>query len=155
MPPTAGRVESINVSRGGVPKTSVFEARITERGVTGDKQAHRLFHGGRDRAVVLFSLDVIELLQLEGHPIRAGSVGENLTISGLEWRDVVPGVELQIGEARLSITKYTTPCSNIRDSFLDGHFARISQQLHPGWSRVCARVATEGIVRPNDRVEII
>src|SRR5262245_30943652 len=105
VPSTVGRVESINVSRGGVPKTSVHEARITEDGVTGDKQVQRMFHGGRDRAVVLFSLDVIELLQLEGHPIRAGSVGENLTISGLDWREVVPGIELQVGEARLYITK--------------------------------------------------
>jgi MOSC domain-containing protein YiiM len=155
MPSDTGRVESINVSRGGVPKTSVLEARITERGVIGDKQVQLVFHGGRDRAVVLFSLDVIERLQQEGHPIHAGSVGENLTISGLEWRDIVPGVELQVGEARLYVTKYVTPCSTIRESFLDGEFVRISQKRHPGWSRVCARVITEGIVRPNDRVEIV
>ena len=155
MPSDAGRVESINVSRGGVPKTSVLEARITERGVIGDKQVQRVFHGGRDRAVVLFSLDVIERLQHEGHPIHAGSTGENLTISGLDWRDIVPGVELQVGEARLFITKYTSPCSTIRESFLDGEFVRISQTLHPGWSRVCARVVTEGVVRPNDPVEIV
>ena len=152
--PSTGRVDSINVSRGGVPKTSVLEAFVNERGLSGDKHA-QLFHGGRDRAVVLFSLDVIELLRLEGHPIRVGSVGENLTVSGLDWRDVVPGVELQVGEARLAITKYTTPCSTIRDSFLEGCFTRISQELHPGWSRVSARVTAEGLVRPNDSVEIV
>jgi MOSC domain-containing protein YiiM len=149
---TTARVESINVSRGGVPKTSLFEALITERGVDGDHQRDLRYHGGPDRAVVLFSLEVIRALQREGHPVAAGAIGENLTLSGIDWTTVVPGVELRIGEVVLQITKYTSPCEKIAGAFLGRDYARVSQQLHAGWSRVCARVIGGGIVRMGDPV---
>ena len=80
---STGRIDSINTSRGGVPKEPVFEAMITQAGLDGDRQRDLRFHGGPDRAVVLFSLDVIRDLQREGHAIAPGTTGENLTISGL------------------------------------------------------------------------
>ena len=41
-----GRVEAINLSRGGVPKQPVFEAVITEQGLAGDHQNDSYHHGG-------------------------------------------------------------------------------------------------------------
>src|SRR5947208_7795359 len=105
-----GTLESINTSRGGVPKIPVFEALITSRGVDGDFQHDTRFHGGAHRAVVIFSLDVIRALQAEGHPIAVGSTGENLTVSGLPWTRVVPGALMTVGAVRLRITKFTAPC---------------------------------------------
>jgi len=149
-----GRLEAINLSQGGVPKQTVFEALITEHGLGGDLQRDSYHHGGPDRAVVLYSLDVIHALQREGHPITTGAVGENLTVSGLDWRAVVPGARLTVGDAELQITKYATPCTNIRGYFLANDFMRIYQDRHPGWSRVCARVLKAGIVRPGDVVSV-
>jgi MOSC domain-containing protein YiiM len=152
-----GRIESINTSRGGVPKAAVFEALITEAGIDGDRQRDRRFHGGLDRAVVLYSLDVIRELQAEGHPIAAGAAGENLTVSGVEWSRVVPGTRMRIGGAGgvvLAITKYTSPCEKISGYFVDGAIARVSQKQNPGWSRVCARVVAGGLVRVGDLVNI-
>ena len=154
MNETAGRVESINTSRGGVPKQPVFEAFVTADGVDGDRQSDRRFHGGPDRAVVLFSLDVIRALQSEGHPIAAGTTGENLTLVGVPWASFIPGTELTIGGVRLRITKYASPCYKIRASFADHDETRISQKLHPGWSRLCASVVTEGLVRVGDAVRV-
>src|SRR4051812_20857342 len=105
-----GRIESINVSRGGVPKTSVFEALITKEGLDGDYQRSQGIHGGPSRAVVLFSYEIIQALRAEGHPIAAGTTGENLTLAGLEWTDLAPDTEVRINEVRLVITKYTAPC---------------------------------------------
>lgn len=149
-----GRVESINLSRGGVPKASASETLITIDGLAGDRQADRRFHGGRDRAVVLFSLDVIRLLQAEGHPIGIGTTGENLTMSGLDWAAIGLGAELHVGGARLAITKHASPCPKIASSFVDDNFARISHKIHPGWSRLCARVITEGRVSVGDIVTV-
>src|SRR4051812_28617558 len=153
-PMSAGRLESINASRGGVPKHSMFEALITEAGIDGDRQRDLRFHGGPDRAIVLFSLDVIRALQREGHSIAAGTTGENLTVSGLEWSSLTPGTELIIGEVRLAITKYPSPCEKIADSFFENDYPRISQKLHPGWSRLSARVLHGGIVAIGDPVEV-
>lgn len=150
-----GRLESINTSRGGVPKRPVFEAFIDERGVSGDAQSTVPPHGGPDRAVVLYSLDVIRTLQGEGHAIGVGTTGENLTVSGLDWTRVVPGTEVHVGAVRLLITRYATPCRAIRASFTGGHFTRIAQDEHPGWSRVCARVLEPGLVQPGDPVELV
>ena len=150
-----GRLESINTSWGGVPKTSVFEASITTNGLHGDFQNDRRYHGGPDRAVSLFSLDVIHTLQREGHPIAIGTAGENLTISGLDWHVLTPGREIQVGDAvRLLLTTYADPCENIRGSFIGAYSTRISQKVHPGSSRLYARVLASGIVRTGDLVEL-
>jgi MOSC domain-containing protein YiiM len=149
-----GRLESINTSRGGVPKESAFEVLVTEHGLDGDRQRDLRFHGGLDRAVVLYSLDAIRALQNEGHPIASGSTGENLTISGIDWPTVAPGVEMTIGAVRLLITKYVSPCENVGPYFLDHDFTRISHKRHPGWSRVSARVLAGGLVRVGDPVSV-
>ena len=152
----AGRVVQINVSDGGVPKGPVPAARIDADGVEGDRQQNRKVHGGPDRAVCLFAAEVIDALRREGHPIEAGSTGENLTISGVDWAAVVPGSRLRIGpDVVLEITGYTAPCRWIAHAFADGDFSRIAHARHPGESRVYARVLAEGRVTQGDAVEIM
>ena len=151
----AGRLESINCSSGGVPKTGVFEALVTAEGVAGDGQRDLRYHGGPARAVSIFSLDVIRALQAEGHPIGIGTTGENLTVSGLDWAALAIGHELQIGDVRLRLTEYASPCENIRHSFLGEDFTRISHKRFPGWSRLYARVLAGGVVRPGDPVDLL
>lgn len=153
--PSYPHVHQISVSDGGVPKKPISEAKVTERGVEGDRQRNLRVHGGPDRAVCLYSLELIERLQREGHPIHAGSSGENLTIAGLEWEIIRPGVQLSVGpEVQLEVTSYTVPCSHNAPWFREGDYQRISQKKHPGWSRVYAKVLREGLVRSGDRVKI-
>jgi MOSC domain-containing protein YiiM len=148
------RVESINVSDGGVPKRPIQSARITREGVEGDRQRDLRFHGGPERAVTLFSSERIDLLRAEGHPITAGSTGENLTLSGLDWDEIGPGARLRVGDAEIEITRHAAPCAVIRGSFADGDSGRISEKAYPGWSRLCARVLREGVVQVGDTVEV-
>ena len=151
-----GRVVQINVSSGGVPKTAVPAARITEHGVEGDRQAHPDIHGGPERAVCLFSMERIRDLQGEGHPVVAGALGENLTVEGVDWDAVVPESRILLGdEVALEVTRYTKPCANIRAAFKDGGYARVSQKVHAGWSRVYARVVAPGTVRTGDAVRVV
>ncbi|MCU0493978.1 MAG: MOSC domain-containing protein [Chloroflexaceae bacterium] len=151
------KIESINVNpAGGVPKHAVPSAFLGTEGVGGDRQRNRKFHGGPLRAVSLYSLEIIATLQSEGHPIAPGSTGENLTLSGLDWPALVPGTHLRLGAAvELEITSYVTPCKNIAASFCNGDFSRISQKLHPGESRLYARVLREGIVHVGDGVGVL
>lgn len=152
---TLGRLVHVNVNpQGGVPKLSVPFAEITAAGVRGDKQNDRRHHGGPQRAVSLYALERIEALRAEGHPITPGSTGENLTISGLDWEAIGIGDRLVVGDwVELEITGYAAPCRTIAAAFVDGAFGRIGQQTHPGWSRLYARVNSEGDVRPGDLVE--
>jgi MOSC domain-containing protein YiiM len=165
---TAGaRVSQINVSRGGVPKRPVPSARIARDGVEGDRQDDLRYHGGPERAVSVWSLEVIEALRAEGHPVAPGGAGENLTLTGLDWHAVRPGARLLIGAAgggtdpvesavgcavELEVTSFAAPCNTIRANFIGGAYDRISDKSHPGSSRVYCRVLREGQVRPGDAV---
>jgi len=101
-------------------------------------------------------LERIHALQDEGHPIDVGTAGENVTVEGIDWDLVVPGVRMKLGdEVVLEVASFTTPCKTIKESFIDGRFVRISQQLHPGWSRVYARVLSEGEIRFGDPIELV
>lgn len=147
-----GSIISINISAGGVPKFPVPEAFVSRSGIFGDSHNDKRHHGGADRAVSVFSIERIRALQEEGHPIGTGTTGENLTVIGVDWDLVVPGSLLEVGEVELEVTRYTTPCRTIRESFTDGKFMRMSQKHHPGWSRVYARVTREGVIRAGDEV---
>jgi MOSC domain-containing protein YiiM len=152
----AGTVASINISAGGVPKRRVTGVKVSRLGLVGDDQDDKVHHGGPERAVCIYSLEKVQELQAEGHPIQPGSVGENLTLEGLRWESVMPGVRIRVGDAVvLEVTSFTTPCKTIRRSFLDGRFIRISQKVHPGWSRVYARVISEGDVKLGDPVKVL
>jgi MOSC domain-containing protein YiiM len=152
----SGVVVSINLSGGGVPKKRVSDAKVSLLGLYGDAHNDNEHHGGPERAVCLYAIERIHALQAEGHPIDVGSAGENLTVEGLDWDLVVPGTRMKVGaQVLLEIASFTSPCKTIKDSFVDERFVRISQKLHPGWSRVYARVLSEGEVHFRDSVELI
>ena len=136
---------------GGVPGAG----EVREQGLEGDRQRDLRYHGGPLRAVCLYSAEAIDALRAEGHPIAPGSTGENLTIEGIDWGGLSVGDRLQIGQLLVEITGYAAPCSNIAGSFADGLSKRISQKLHPGWSRLYARVLAEATVRAGDQVAVL
>ncbi|MEM6521710.1 MAG: MOSC domain-containing protein, partial [Cyanobacteria bacterium P01_D01_bin.71] len=143
-----GRIVQISLSHGGVPKTAVPAAAVCETGLVGDRQNTPNIHGGPEKAVCLWSLEVITALQQEGHNLAPGYAGENVTIAGLDWSQVVPGWQLQLGEAvRLEIASYAAPCRKNMRWFADKRYSRISQKHYPGSSRVYARVLQTGTIR--------
>jgi MOSC domain-containing protein YiiM len=151
-----GYVYQLNCSQGGVPKLPVREADLTRTGLVGDAQAKVLIHGGKERALSLYALELIEQLRAEGHPIYPGSAGENVTVAGLDWSRLAPGARLAIGErVVVEISSYDNPCPTIRGSFADGEYKRISQKLHPGDSRLYARVLRTGRIAVAQQVRVL
>ena len=149
-------VKYININpKGGVPKFSTEKTFIGETKVDGDKQNDLKHHGGPSRAVCLFSDEIITLLQKEGHPIKPGSTGENLTIKGLDWTKIKEGLKLAIGNVEIELTGPAAPCKTIANSFKEGKFIRISEKTHPQSSRWYAKVLKEGVVYKNDSVALL
>ena len=148
-------VASINVSGGGVPKHPRQRALVRATGVEGDSQRNLQYHGGPDRAVCLYSLDLIRALQAEGHPIGPGDIGENLTLAGVEWTSMEPGARVAIAEVLLELTSFANPCRNIAPFFRGEGILRVSQKRHPGWSRIYARVLKEGTVAVGDGLTVL
>lgn len=151
-----GKIHQLNCSRGGVPKRPVPDAVLTKTGLAGDMVANPDIHGGPERAVCLFPLELIQRLQSEGHPIFPGSVGENVTVEGLDWPRLAPGSRLALGdEVVVEISSYTNPCGTIKKSFARGDYARISQKKHPGESRLYARVIRTGRLAVGQSVRLL
>ena len=149
-----GTVVQVSTSGGGVPKLPVQRARVDERGVEGDSQQNRRHHGRPWQAVCLWSAEVIEALQAEGHPIGFGSAGENLTVRGLDWSLLTPGLRLGIGSAVVQLSSYAVPCVKNAQWFSDRDFSRMSQDKRPGASRVYGSVLVSGVVSVGDAVVV-
>ena len=149
-----GSVLGLNVSEGGVPKRPVQSANVTARGIDGDAQADRRHHGRPVQAICLWSSDVIEVLQAEGHPIRAGAAGENVTVAGVEWSQLMPGTRIDVGTVPMLISAHAIPCAKNAQWFSDRDFNRILHQRHPGMSRLYAIPLAEGTVSVGDTVVV-
>lgn len=152
LPPRSiGAVASLHVGSGGVPKPAVDSVEIDHGGVVGDRQATRRHHGAPWQAVCLWSAEVIDGLRAAGHPIGPGYAGENVTIEGLDWSDVRPGVCLRVGTVRCRVSSFAVPCRQNSAWFADGDFGRIHHR-HGPVSRVYATVLEPGEVTVGDAV---
>ena len=151
----SGAIASLHRSRSGVPKLPVDTVRVTASGMEGDRQRNLKHHGGPDRALCLYSLELIQALRAEGHPVGPGTMGENVLIRGVVWGQVLPGVGIRLGEVEIEVTAFAHPCKNIGGSFQGGRIERVSEKRHPGWSRVYARVTRDGILAAGDRVVVL
>lgn len=155
--PRSGRVVSVNVNEGGVPKLPVAEQWVGIKGLADDRHIEpEPSHGGVDRAVCLYSMEAIARLVAEGHNAFPGAFGENLTLEGIEMDSIGPRDRLAIGDGGLvvEITWNAAPCYKQEHWFSDGKFARISHKTHLADARWYARVISEGPVRPGDAVAV-
>ena len=152
-----GSVHSINISNGGVPKLPVRDATLGIHGFKGDFNRFRMESrlGDSDRAVCIFSLERIESLKAEGHPIEVGSTGENLTIRGVDWDSLEVGTRLEVGSALIELSEPCAPCGKIGSSFIERGFLRVDHETEEGWSRWLARAVEEGVVSKGDLVNIV
>ncbi len=109
-----GRLVQINISKGGLPKLPVSEpAQLSHLGVPGDIQRNLKYHGGPDKAVLMIAAEVLESLRSKGFPVVAGSLGENLTVSGLDPRTWRSGQRWRIGPAVIELTTLRQPCASL------------------------------------------
>jgi MOSC domain-containing protein YiiM len=158
-----GSILQVNISPGGIPKRPIAEAEVTPEGIRGDCWAHPQIHGGLKQALLLITSEGIEELIAQGYPLHAGALGENLTVAGLDRRQMRIGQRYRAGEILIELTKIRAPCSQ-----LDDYGASITQAVYdaqvnagdassPRWglSGFYARVHRPGIVRPRDIIELL
>jgi MOSC domain-containing protein YiiM len=153
-----GRVVSVNVSRGGVPKRPVDGVWVGRLGLDGDGHHEpEPIHGGPDKAVSIYSSEAISRVLADGHEAFPGAFGENLTLEGIELGELADGDRLAIGDSGLvvEISGFANPCQKLAHYFQGAHIGRISSKTHPEDARRYARVLVEGRVTAGDRVEIV
>ncbi len=101
-----GRIASINLSHGGVPKLPVEQALVRRIGIDGDSHNEpEPLHGGPLQAVLIYSTEAIARVAADGHGAFPGAYGENLTLEGLELDSFRAGDLLRIGAAGLDLVE--------------------------------------------------
>lgn len=146
-----GTVVALHLGDGGVPKRAVGSVQVDHAGVVGDRQATRRHHGAPWQALCLWSEEVVAAFASGGHPIGPGSAGENVTVAGLEWGGVRPGVRLELGTVACEVSAYAVPCRQNARWFSDRRFDRIHHRNGPV-SRVYASVLRPGSIALGDPV---
>lgn len=157
-PSRTGRVNRVNVSKGGVPKLPVPATAVRRLGLDGDGHATpEPTHGGEMQAVSLYSVEALARVAADGHQAFPGAFGENLTLQGIDWAALSAGDRLAIGRGGLllELTKHAAPCQTIAHWFVDREIARISPKVHPEDARWYARLLVEGRVAEGDVVEVL
>ncbi|GDX15147.1 hypothetical protein LBMAG03_12460 [Actinomycetes bacterium] len=149
----SGVVVGLFLSDGGVPKSAVDSVEVGYRGVIGDRQASRQHHGRPWQALCLWSADVVADLATSGHPIHVGSAGENISIRGIDWSLMRPGMRLSLGTVRATLTAYAIPCHKNARWFSDGDYERMSHERGDA-SRLYARVDQPGRISVGDRMQV-
>jgi MOSC domain-containing protein YiiM len=133
-----------------MPKLALPEARVHRDGVGDDWQLNRKYHGGCERAVCLYSIELYDWLRQHHHiDLQPGCIGENLTTSGLELQAIGVGDRLRVGPCLIEITKVRVPCRSLNQWHPD--LLRIIEG-RSGWM---ARVLEPGVVRPGDAIELL
>ena len=153
----------VNISPGGIPKRPIPEAIVTAECILGDSWANPQVHGGPNQALLLITSEGIAELIALGFPLYYGALGENLTTSGLDRRQMRVGQRYRAGEVMLELTKLRAPCTN-----LDVYGQSIKQAIYdpqikagdPSSSRwglggFYARVLHPGTIRPHDIITLV
>lgn len=154
LPRTAqGTVVALHRGAGGVPKQPVSAVDVDHRGVVGDRQATRRHHGSPWQALCIWSEEVVAAFAAGGHAIAPGLAGENITVAGLRWGDVRPGVRLAIGTVGCEVSSYAVPCRQNARWFADRNFDRLHHR-HGPVSRIYATVLQPGSIAVGDRVVV-
>src|SRR6267378_1165056 len=106
-------VVQLNISPGGIPKRAITEAIVTPSGIVGDSWAHPNIHGGPNQALLLITSEGIGELIAQGFPLFHGALGENLTTSGIDRREMRVRQRYRAGDVFLELTKLRAPCDTL------------------------------------------
>ncbi len=102
-----GKVIAVCVSeKKGTQKKNIGSARLVEDwGIEGDAHA-----GKWHRQVSLLSHEKVEAFRACGAEVADGAFGENLVVSGIDFRTLPVGTRLRCGEVLLELTQIGKEC---------------------------------------------
>jgi len=128
--------------------------RVSGVNLEGDEQADRRFHGGSDKAVYAYALEDYRWWANElGAGLEPASMGENLTLAGVDVTHAVVGERWEIGSACFEVCQPRTPCFKLGLRLGDPRFPkRFAASGRPG---AYLRIRGEGDVGADDDVRIV
>lgn len=141
-----GVIKGICISeKRGTAKHEIEEAILAKDwGIQGDAHA-----GHWHRQVSMLSYEKIEEFRKKGADIEPGAFGENLIVSGYDFRNLAVGTRFQCGEAVLEMTQIGKECHSHCEIY-----KRMGECIMPR-EGVFAIVLHGGTIRKGDLLERI
>jgi len=138
-------IVSVNVSaEKGTVKRPVGKVRIDEYGVVGDAHA-----GAWHRQVSMISEEMISKFAVEsGKKVEPGAFGENLTVRGMDLRQVGILDRFLIGKVKIEVTQIGKDCHGDTCAI----YREVGKCIMPHEGVFC-RVLAGGEVQPGDNIE--
>ncbi|CDD98950.1 uncharacterized protein conserved in bacteria [Roseburia sp. CAG:471] len=141
-----GVIKGICISeKRGTAKHEIEEAILAKDwGIQGDAHA-----GHWHRQVSLLSYEKIEKFRKKGADIGLGAFGENLIVSGYDFRSLPVGTRFRCGDAILEMTQIGKECHSHCEIY-----KRMGECIMPR-EGVFAVVLEGGTIRKGDNLEIM
>ena len=140
-----GKVLAVCISREkGTQKDNIKEALFIEDfGIEGDAHA-----GKWHRQVSLLSHDKIEAFRAKGAEVKDGAFGENLVVSGIDFRNLPVGTRLHCADVVLEMTQIGKECHHGCEIF-----QKMGDCIMPR-EGVFAKVISGGVIRVGDEMTV-
>lgn len=123
-------------------------------GVDGDVIGDVEHHGGADKAVYAFAREELDYWQERlGRTLVDGCFGENLTTTGIVWKDVQINQQVKVGTAVLEVSVPRTPCRTFAGWMDEKGWVKTFAEH--GEAGAYLRVITPGTIRAGDEVEFV
>jgi MOSC domain-containing protein YiiM len=152
-------VTSLNI---GLPRKEIFHGKeittgigkrpvthqvnLVKLGFEGDGVADTKNHGGRDKAVCVYSLDYYPYWEETlGIKMPSAAFGENLTVSNLKEASVCVGDIFELGTAIVQVSQPRQPCNTLAARF--GTKDLVKLVVDSGFTGFYLKVLQEGIVK--------
>ncbi len=89
--------------------------KLSLTNLDGDGQANLKFHGGREKAIYVYSATHYGFWQskLESDSLEPSQFGQNLTVDGLPDDEVRIGDQFQLGTALATVAQPRIPCAKL------------------------------------------
>ena len=150
-----GKVQKLEGWETASFKKEVKSIKVKNMGIEGDEVADTKSHGGFEKAVFANSFENYQGWRefLNTDFLEPGSLGENLTISGLDEMNVYLGDIHQIGEVILQVAQPRKPCWKISKKHNNKGFTKlIFNTGKTGWYY---SVIKPGVIKKDDQISIL
>lgn len=155
----SGKIKTYSAWRSGTPSAMLKRADsgvvdVGFLGLANDEQADTKNHGGVDKAVFLMSMESYRRFKVN-EPF--GFLGENLTIEGLDEKQICLGDRFQIGTVLLEVSQPRSPCWKLGEHATTqtawnsaGEF--LTAYSESGYVGLYCRVLEEGQLQVGDEI---
>ena len=146
---------------GKLVRTSIFKSPVNGRvairrqNIEGDEQSDLTVHGGRDKAIYVYSGDYYDDWARERGEwtLPVAQFGENLTIAGGTDERVLIGSRYRLGDAEVIVTQPRIPCFKLGVLFHDKTFPQKFWTV--GRLGFYLRVESEGSIERGQSMDLI